>query len=283
VKFTKMQGAGNDFVLVEAGHENPDWFHISAAVCDRHFGIGADGLLVFQSSDIADFKMRIFNADGSESGVCGNGLRCMIKYYIDRKLVGQIPEEIKVETMAGIRSARLNRTKEGINVIQTYMGKPGLGESDIPVLKGKSVVDINNLLACKINAGGTDLRLNLVSMGNPHAVYFTDKPVADYQLSITGPEIIASEIFQYGTNFEVVRVLNTRIIEARVWERGVGETLACGSGACAIMVAARLHGFTGNQVDIKLPGGTLKVEWDGIGEVLLSGPAEIVFTGDWTV
>lgn len=280
MRFTKMQGAGNDFVLVEAGVEQQDWSRLSAVVCDRHFGIGADGLLVLLPSSVADFRMRVFNADGSESGVCGNGLRCMVRYYVDNHLSGRADDRIHVETMAGIREARLRTRNDGTGEIQTGMGKPVLDEKGIPVKTGQCVLDINGLNACSVVLEGMEYKLNPVSMGNPHAVYFTGEPVESFPLSRIGPGVATHEIFPAGVNLEVVNIIDDTHIEARVWERGVGETLACGSGACAITVAARLQGYIEKKVDIKLPGGALRAEWDGKGEVFLSGPAETVFTGE---
>ena len=278
MNFTKRQGAGNDFVLVEGREAPSDWSPLAKAVCDRHFGIGADGLLVLLPSDKANLKMRIFNPDGSEAEACGNGLRCLVKYALVKGLVSAKNAEISVETGVGVRKARLqNQGKK--TVIQTAMGKPGFGAKELPVaLEAKKPGPIMDY---KLSLGDRELLLSLVSMGNPHAVYFGQLPVADFPLAQIGSQVEKHPLFPNRTNFEVARVLSREQIEARVWERGVGETLACGSGAGAIAVLARLHGYTENKVDIKLPGGILNVEWDGVGEVFLSGPAEIVFIGDW--
>jgi len=323
MNFTKVQGAGNDFILVEASELNPDWSQMAVAMCDRHFGIGADGLLVLLPSHLADFQMHIFNPDGSEAETCGNGLRCLAKYVIDkgllsRKIEGAKPlqnlslplsfkgegdkggevnkeslgkgladtetQEILVETVAGISKVRIYRARGKPAKIQVGMGEPKFGAKDIPVMikpKEGNLVDIKPMLSCSIAVGSRELLLNFVSMGNPHAIYFGQYPVSDFPLSQLGPEVEQHKIFPNRVNFEVARVMSRRQIEARVWERGVGETLACGSGACAVAVAAQLLGYVDNKVDIKLPGGTLEVEWDEIGEVLLGGPVEIVFTGEW--
>ena len=282
--FTKMQGAGNDFVLLEAKDGQHNWPQLAVAVCDRHYGIGADGLLVLLPSDKADFRMRIFNSDGSESNTCGNGLRCIVKHHIDGMLNDTSVKEIMVETGAGIRRARIHHTSDKIAQIQTGMGKPGIGQDNIPVKaenKAGDIVDITSVLDYSINVVDTELDLCLVSMGNPHAVAFLKEPVASFPLSQFGPQVEHHQVFPEGVNFEIANVLDRGLIEARVWERGVGETLACGSGACAISVAAQLLGYIGSQVNIKLPGGILNVEWDGTGEVFLSGPAETVFIGEW--
>ncbi|MFC1932551.1 diaminopimelate epimerase [Chloroflexota bacterium] len=285
MKFTKMQGAGNDFVLVETSDMQCDWSQMAVAMCDRHYGIGADGLLLLLPSDGADCQMRTFNADGSESDACGNGLRCLVKYFVDRGLAGSGVQEVSIETVAGIRRAEVYKVAAKLSKVQTGMGAPKFGGKDIPVLIEQGVgkvVDITLMITCSVTVDGRKLHLNLVSMGNPHAVYFCQEPVSDFPLSQLGPKVEQHKMFPKGANFEVARVVNREQIEARVWERGVGETLACGSGACAITVAARLHGYVDNKVGIKLPGGILEVEWDGVGEVFLSGPAETVFTGEWS-
>jgi len=310
MNFTKVQGAGNDFILVEASEVNPDWSQMAVAMCDRHFGIGADGLLVLLPSHLADFQMHIFNPDGSEAEACGNGLRCLARYVIDRGLVNTGVQGISVETMSGIRRVKFHKAiiyrgkvegakplrnlyfplsfkgegDKGGEVfrIQAGMGKPKLGAKDIPVVIEPGLVDIKPMLSYSITIGSKELLLNFVSMGNPHAIYFGQHPVSDFPLSQLGPEIEQHKMFPNRVNFEVANVISRQQIEARVWERGVGETLACGSGACAIAVAAQLLGYIDNKVEIKLPGGILDVEWDRVGEVLLGGPTKIVFTGEWS-
>jgi len=283
MNFTKMQGAGNDFLLVETSDMQRDWSPVARAMCDRHFGIGGDGLLLVLPSDKADFRMRVFNPDGSEADACGNGLRCLVRYVVDRGLANSGAREILVETVSGIRRARLSKTNK-VTKIQVNMGIPRIGAEDIPVVtqqSGKGTVDIKSRLSYTANIGDRELPLNLVSMGNLHAVYFSQKPVADFPLSQLGPKVERHKTFPDRVNFEVARVMSRKQIEVRVWERGVGETLACGSGACAVAVAAQLRGYIENKVDIKLPGGILQVEWNGTDEVLLSGPTEKVFSGEW--
>ncbi|MCX6011520.1 MAG: diaminopimelate epimerase [Chloroflexi bacterium] len=277
MNFTKLQGAGNDFLLVEADKKQLNWSKLAVAMCHRHFGIGADGLLLL-STDKADLRMRVFNPDGSEAEACGNGLRCLVKYALDKGLVDSPKAEISVVTKAGTRKTRLHIQGKK-TIIQVGMGEPKFSARDIPIaLEAKPAEPI---LDYPLTLDGRKLALSLVSMGNPHAVYFGHSSVADFPLSQIGPKVERHPMFPKRTNFEVARVLGRKQIEARVWERGVGETLACGSGACAIAVLAKLQGYTDSKVDIKLPGGTLGVEWDGVGEVFLSGPAEIVFRGEW--
>ncbi len=285
MNFTKMQGAGNDFILVEAGGVNRDWSQMAIAMCHHHFGIGADGLLLLLPSDMADFQMRVFDPDGSEAEACGNGLRCLAKYVWERGLVSAGTDQILVETVVGIRKVKFHKAEDKLIRIQASMGKPRFRVKDIPVViregEGNILLPIKSMLSYPITVDGTDLLLDLVSMGNPHAVYFSPHPVSDFPLLMLGSKIEQLAIFSNRVNFEVANVISRGQIEVRVWERGVGETLACGSGACAVTVAAQLHDYIDRKVDIKLQGGILNVEWDGVGEVLLSGPAEIVFTGGW--
>ena len=284
MKFTKLQGTGNDFVLVETSDERRDWSNLALAMCERHFGIGSDGLLLLLPSNKADFRMRMFDPDGSEAEACGNGIRCLARYVYDNGLIDASTSQISVETIVGVRRLKLNKEAGRLVSIQAGMGEPAFKAEEIPVKleQGREqIVYINNMRRYAVNIDGTELLLNLVSMGNPHAVYFQDSPVADFPLTVIGPKVEHLEIFPRRTNFEVARVLNKKEIEVRTWERGAGETLACGSGACAVAVAARLRGYVGDKVNIKLLGGTLQMEWDGAGEVLMTGPAEKVFQGEW--
>ena len=284
MNFTKMQGAGNDFILVETNDIQRDWSQVAMAICDRHFGVGGDGLLLVLPSDTVDFQMRVFNPDGSEAEACGNGLRCLAKYVVDVGLTNTGAQEILVETISGVRRAKVHRTMGKVIKIQVSMGAPTFGAKDIPVViepGERGIVDIKSILSYPVTIDGKELLMSFISIGNPHAVCFWEHSVSNFPLSQLGPKVEHLVIFPNGVNFEVARVVSRHQIEARVWEKGVGETLACGSGACAIAVAAQLHGYIDSKVDIKLPGGILSVEWDGVGEVFLSGPAEIVFNGEW--
>ena len=284
MKFTKMHGAGNDFVVFEADSTQRDWSSLALAMCDRHYGVGADSLLVLLPSGIADFKMRTFDADGTEAEICGNGIRCLAKYVFEKGLISPETNNLSLETIPGIRNIKLEKTAGRLSSIQVGMGKPALNADEIPVIvkKGNNgIVDIRDMLAYPVDIDGTRLLLNLVSMGNSHAVYFSNRPLANFPLSKIGPMVEMLDIFPKRTNFEVARVLNQNEVEVRVWERGVGETLACGTGACAVAVAAHLNGYVDHKVDIKLLGGTLKVIWEGTGEVSMNGPAEMVFSGEW--
>jgi diaminopimelate epimerase len=270
MKFAKLQATGNDFILIEASEER-DWSSNAKAMCHRHLGIGADGLIVLLPSEIADLRMRIYNPDGSEAEACGNGLRCLARYAIDRGLVDA--SELAVETLGGLRKVRPYG-----NHIQVDMGKPEFKADGIPVLIEENL-DI--IIDYPIIVQGKKLLLTCLSMGNPHAVCFLDEPVASFPLFELGPEVENHSLFPNRVNFEVANVLGQDKVRARVWERGVGETLSCGTGACAVAVAAQLRDRAAGDVDILLPGGVLTVAWDGIGEVMLSGPAELVFYGEW--
>jgi len=278
--FTKMQGAANDFVVVDARKIKKDWPKLAVAVCDRHLGIGADSLIILLPSAKADFTMRTFDADGSEAETCGNGIRCLARYVLEKGLVRPDAREIMIETGATINHVTLERKGGRVVKFWANMGKPQLAAGKIPAII-RTGENNENLISHRVTVNGLDLTLNLVSMGNPHAVHFIQEPVTDFPMPKIGPLVERLPVFPNRVNFEIARVLDDRHLEARVWERGVGETLACGSGACAITVASKLLGFTGKKVDIKLPGGVLNAEWNGNGEVVLGGPAETVFEGKW--
>lgn len=282
--FTKLQSAGNDFVLIEAVGMEREWPQLAKDICRRHFGIGADGLILLVPSKTADIGMRIFNADGSEAEACGNGLRCLARYAFNRGFIDNEASDATIETIAGLRKARQFTTTGSETKIQVGMGKPEFDAGKIPVdiVPGRGkLLDINLITEYPINIDGKELLLCFIAMGNPHAVYFQHQPVAEFPLSRIGPAVEMHKLFPNRVNFEVAKIINRKHIEMRVWERGVGETLACGSGACAVAVTAQILDYADNPVAIKLPGGTLEVEWDKAGEVLLSGPTEIVFSGEW--
>jgi len=284
MKFTKLQATGNDFILIDARNMEQDWTKLARDICHRYFGAGADGLILVMPSNTASLKMRLFNQDGSEAEVSGNGLRCFAKYAIDRGMAAK--QNLTVETMAGIRTIEAALSKGKVTQAKVNMGTPRFGTEDIPVLidkpqKGRGEVDIIPILDYPLNVDGKKMTLSFVSMGNPHAVNFLSQPVADFPLCEIGPQVENHPMFPQRVNFEIARVINRNKIEARVWERGAGETLSCGSGACAIAVIAKLKGYTGDKIDIILSGGNLTVDWDGVGEVYLSGPVEEVLTGEW--
>jgi diaminopimelate epimerase len=277
MRFVKMHGAGNDFVLVRAQGDEQDWSRLAQAMCDRHFGIGADGLILVLPSSSADVRMRMFNPDGSEAEICGNGLRCVARYAVEEGLAWPRDGRLSVETPTGVLSAQVFGKKGAVERVRASVGVPRFAPQEIPVL-----VDAEPPLKdMPLDIEGQRLAVTCVSLGNPHAVHFVDRPVAEFPLERIGPKVEHHPLFPQRVNFEVARVLDRERMEARVWERGAGATLACGSGACAAVVAAHLYGMAGDRVDITLPGGTLVVEWDGVGECYLEGPAETVFWGEW--
>jgi len=284
MNFTKLQATGNDFIFVDARNLERNWLNLAREICHRYYGAGADGLILVAASDRASLKMRLFNSDGSEAEVSGNGLRCFAKYVIDRQIVAG--PNITVETMSGIRTIEATMSLGKVTHAKVNMGTPRFKAEDIPVLidkpqKGRGEVDIKPIIDYPLTIGRRGLALSFVSMGNPHAVIFLSQPVADFPLATIGPKVENHYIFPERVNFGIARILARNKIEARVWERGAGETLSCGSGACAIAVIARIKGYIDDEVDIMLEGGDLTVYWDGAGEVYLSGPVEEVFTGEW--
>ena len=274
--FTKLHGAGNDFILIDARDIERGWPALARQMCDRHFGIGADGILLVLPSDRASFRLRMFNPDGSESEACGNGLRCFARYIEDNKLVDGI--NFTVETMAGIRTVYMHSDE----TVQVTMGTTIFDPKGIPVvIEHRDPSDTNPILDYPIRIDNTDLPISCVSIGNPHAVCFLSQPVADFPLTEIGPKVEHHPMFPNRVNFEVANTISREEIRVRVWERGAGETLACGSGACAVAVISLLKGLSSNSVDIVVPGGKLSVQWNGTGEVSLRGPAEAVFNGIW--
>jgi len=277
MRFVKMHGTGNDFVLLRVQGDEQDWSRLAQAMCDRHYGVGADGLILVLPSSQADVGMRMFNPDGSEAEMCGNGLRCVVKHAVEEGLARPRDDRISVETAVGVLSAQVFGEKGAVERVRVSMGVPRFAPRDIPVL-AEGEPPVKDL---PLDVEGQHLALTCVSMGNPHAVHFVERPVGEFPLESIGPKVEHHPLFPQRVNFEVARVLGRERMEARVWERGAGITLACGSGACAAMVTAQLQGLVGERVDITLPGGVLTVGWDGVGECYLTGPAELVFVGEW--
>ncbi len=277
MKFTKMQGCGNDYVYVncfEENVENPS--KLARAVSDRHFGIGSDGLILIMPSDIADCRMRMFNWDGSESEMCGNGVRCVGKFVHDRGIVNK--DTVTVETLAGIKILKLTLNDKNETVSLTVdMGEPILKAEEIPVVSED--YPVKNLV---LAAYGMEFCFTCVSMGNPHAVTFIDD-VDNFDIDKFGPIFETDEHFPKRANIEFVEVIDRNHLKMRVWERGTGETLACGTGTCATVAAAVLNGKTDrNNVDVKLLGGNLCITWsEEDGHIYMTGPAEFSFDGVW--
>lgn len=274
MKFTKMQGIGNDYVYVncfEETVENPA--AVSEFVSDRHFGIGSDGLVLIMKSDCADFRMRMFNADGSEAEMCGNATRCVGKYVYDNGLTDKT--DITLETKAGIKYLKLFTENGKVTRVTVNMGEPILTPQLIPVdYTGEEF--INKV----ISVDGTEYAITCVSMGNPHAVVYMDD-IENLDIETLGPKFELHQIFPKRTNTEFVKVIDKNTIEMRVWERGAGETLACGTGACAVLVASVLNGKCERKSTVRLIGGELTIEWrEDDNCVYMTGPAEKVFDGE---
>ena len=275
VKFTKMHGAGNDYVYVNGFDESVpgDIPGLARAVSDRHKGIGADGLILICPSRVADAQMRMWNADGSEAEMCGNGVRCVAKYVYDHGIVRK--DELTIETGNGVLSLQLQIAGGRVDRVRVNMGIPILHAADIPTtLSGDPHVNV------RLEVAGKELRVTVVSMGNPHCVTFVDEVNDEWVLDV-GPQIERLGAFPNRANAEFVQVVSPWEMRMRVWERGSGETQACGTGACAAAVAGVLAGLTEREVVAHLPGGDLKLHWPESGEVYLTGPAVEVFSGDW--
>lgn len=283
MNFVKLEATGNDFIIIDARTTEKDWTKLAQEMCPRRLGVGADGLIIVTNSSVADIGMRTFNPDGSEAEVCGNGLRCLAKYLIDRKMVSGF--DLKIETLSGIKIVETLVEMGKVNQARVGMGMPLFKLEEIPVgaelMKSKGKQIAIPVLDYPVKINGKKLALSFVSIGNPHAVSFVLDSVTAFPLTELGPQVEKHPLFPERVNFEVARVISHRQIEVRVWERGAGETLSCGSGACAVAVIAKLKGYTNNEVDIILSGGTLNVKWDGVGEIWLSGPVTEVFSGEW--
>jgi len=269
IPFTKMHGTGNDFILIDCrSFDMPDPVDFSVRYCHRRFGIGADQVLLIYPSDVADFRMKIYNADGGEVEMCGNGIRCFAKYVWDRNLSGK--QVLEIETLAGI--IRPERSGSDVRV---DMGEPVLESQMIPVNIQSSLPVIDY----PVSIDGREFRLTTVSMGNPHAIIFLDEDVMKFPVATYGPGIEKHPLFPKRTNVEFVNVINRNELIMRVWERGVGETMACGTGATATGIAAMIKGLTERQVAVKLLGGILLVEWAENNHAYMTGPAVEVFEG----
>ena len=275
MKFTKMQGAGNDYVYVNCFVEQiEDPAAVAVKVSNRNFGIGSDGLILIMPSEAADVKMRMFNSDGSESEMCGNGIRCVAKYAFDHGIVAK--KEISAETGAGILTLQLVTGADGkVEKVRVNMGPPRLTRAEIPMLgnAGEQVV------AQPLNILHSSFDITCASMGNPHCVIFVDD-VESFQVEKYGPLIENHELFPRRTNVEFVQVLSRTEVRQRTWERGAGETLACGTGSSAVTAACVLNGLTEKRILNHLSGGDLEMEWGDDGNIYMTGPAVEVFSGE---
>lgn len=273
LKFTKMHGAGNDYIYVNGLTQNiENASQLAINLSNRNFGIGSDGLVLILPSNTCDFRMQMFNSDGSEAEMCGNATRCVGKYVYDNKLTDK--KEITLETKAGTKYITLLEGDSKARKVTVDMGEPILDPTLIPVN-----ITQNPVLNYPLNIDGKEWKISCVSMGNPHAVIFTEG-IKDFDLPVLGPKFETNPIFPRKTNTEFIEVINRNTLNMRVWERGAGETLACGTGACAAAVAAILNGHCDRQIKIHLLGGDLDIEWrESNNHVYMTGEAVTVFEG----
>ena len=276
IKFTKMHGLGNDYVYIDCtaktGQKIENESSLARFVSDRHFSVGSDGLILICDSDVADFKMRMFNYDGSEAEMCGNGIRCVGKFVYDKGMINR--DLITIETLAGIKVLKLNVVDGKVETVRVDMGEPILDPKLIPVVSNEEIV--KNL---DLQTEGKSFKFSCVSMGNPHAITIVEN-VKDFELEKYGKVLEYDIHFPKRSNIEFIELVDKNNIKMRVWERGAGETLACGTGACASAVACNLNGYTDRKVTVELLGGKLEIEWSEKDDhVYMTGPATTVFEG----
>ena len=273
MRFWKMHGLGNDYILIDNRDERigeEKLRLLAQKLCKRRFSIGADGLLLLYNSRVADVKMRIFNADGSEAEMCGNGIRCLAKYCYENSIVNR--EELRIETLAGIKDVWLKVADGRVMAVTVDMGKPVFEREKIPVLGEGKFIDE------EIKVDDKSFRATCLSVGNPHCVIFVDD-VEKFPVERYGPKIEKHPIFPNRINVEFVQIVNRNLLRMRVWERGVGETLACGTGACASVVAGSILGKTSRECTVQLLGGELKIKYDENSGIFMTGSAETVYEG----
>jgi len=277
MKFTKMQGLGNDFIIIDLFNQSiHDPHEIAPKMCDRHFGVGADGLILVGPSDKYDFRMRVINSDGSEAEMCGNGIRCLARYVIETGLTDKT--EFITESLQGTHVQNVHLINDNFVDVTTFMGKPALRRSEIPMTGEDSEMVVHE----EFEVDGSMYHITLVNVGNPHCVIFVDD-VDNVDLPSIGPKFEHHADFPNRINTEFVRVLDKNNLRMRVWERGCGETLACGTGATASVVAAILNGLTYETVMVHLAYGDLTIEWKNRSELYMTGGAETVFTGEYKI
>lgn len=276
--FFKMQGLGNDYVYIDCinGKEPIDIKNLTNRLSNRHFGVGSDGLILLCKSKVADLKMRMFNSDGSEAQMCGNGIRCVAKLAYELGLIcGEITT---IETLSGIKTLKLNIVNGKVKTVEVDMGAPILEATKIPVSSSAKIED--KKVKAEVKVKNKKIELTCVSMGNPHAVTFVND-IKNFKVAEYGPILENADIFPEKANIEFVEVVDKNNIKMRVWERGSGETLACGTGACSSVVASSLNGYTDRKVNVQLLGGNLEIEWKPNNHVHMTGPAVTVFKGEW--
>ena len=275
LKFTKMHGLGNDYVYMDAINQNiENRSELAKYVSDRHFGIGSDGLILICKSDVADFRMEMYNQDGSQAEMCGNGIRCVGKFVYDKGLTNKTT--ISIETLAGIKVLEMQEEQGKIKLVKVDMGEPILEPEKIPVKSNE--YPVKNLI---LKAEDKEFKFTCVSMGNPHAIAFIKEDVNNFDICKYGKILELDNVFPNKTNVEFVNIIDKKTLEMRVWERGAGETLACGTGACGTAVAGFLNNYTQREVTVKLLGGDLNIKWNqNDNHVYMIGPATTVFEGE---
>jgi diaminopimelate epimerase len=276
MRVTKMHGNGNDY-LFHRPTEERDWNEVARRISDRHFGAGSDGLILALPSTKADLRMRMFNLDGSEAEMCGNGIRCLAKYAVEEGIVAPDAESVTIETLAGVLTLKLFRTDGVVTAARVDMGTPNFDPASLPA----DVEGPGPIIDLLVDVDGMALELTLVSVGNPHAIHYITSDPDDFPLERIGPLVEHHALFPNRVNFQVVQVIDREHVKHRVWERGSGITLASGTSATAVAAASRLRGFTGDRLVDSQPGGDLVLEWDGEGSVFMTGPAVRVFDAEW--
>ena len=278
LSFSKMHGCGNDYIVVDGRELDLDWSNIALKYCERKFSVGADGLLVVKNSNKAPVKMSMYNPDGSEAQMCGNGIRCFTKYIIENEIVEYQQNGLLIETLAGVLTVYPHKNSNGlIDTVNVSMGEPLFSPDKLPV--SSALLSLPKIIDHKISVNDQEIQISCVSMGNPHAVAFIEDDVDNFPLDTLGPIVENLDLFPERINFHIVNVLDKTKIKARSWERGAGLTLACGTGACAIQAISKDRGFTDSNIDLYMPGGKLNMKWEGKGQsVFMEGPAELVFS-----
>ena len=280
VEFAKLHGAGNDYIAVDGRGIDRDWGALSKAMSLLAFGVGSDGIVLVQDSEVAQIRMRVYNPDGSEAEMSGNGIRLFSKFVIDRKIALPSENGLTVETGGGVRTVWPTMEGDKMVAAKVAMGVPTFVPSEIPV-DTSQIGDLEIIKGYPIQAGDRELKITCVAVGNPHAVVVMDEPVEDFPLVEVGPHVESHKLFPNRINFEIVNVISRSKIRARIFERGAGETLSSGTGSTASASAARAHGLVDDAVDVIVDGGVLRISWDKSGEAFLEGPAVEVFTGVW--
>ncbi len=280
IEFAKLHGAGNDYIAIDGRGIDRDWGALSKDMSLLAFGVGSDGIVLVQDSDVAQIRMRVYNPDGSEAEMSGNGIGLFSKFVIDRKIALPTADGLSVETGGGVRTVWPTMEGDKMVAAKVAMGVPTFVPAEIPVDTGKTG-ELDIIKAFPIKAGDRELKVTCLAVGNPHAVVVMDESVEEFPLVEVGPFVESHELFPNRINFEIVNVIDRNKIRARIFERGAGETLSSGTGSTASASAARAHGLVDDEVDVIVDGGVLRISWDETGEAFLEGPAVEVFTGVW--